>query len=216
MSSRGFESQRAMMGSIKITIPAAVCFFLMVFLEGLNAQTVLSESTRTIPIFTSDGQIAEAQIITNAPFGNYDLFTKVPKTSRRKSRWHLDRDIKIMAGIHGGAELADGITTWGFSHQKLYYPEATPISRFFIGEKPGSPSGIARMGVFGTAENLGAAYLSQWMRHSRHKFWRVISYGLQPVGIGLHLHAAARNISQDYSLCNHGDHYNGNACVPNP
>jgi hypothetical protein len=132
----------------------------------------------------------------------------------RQSRFHLDREIKLMGIFQGAAETIDGCSSWKFSHQRLYYVEGDPISRFFIGEKPGSPSGIARMAVFGTAENIGAAYLSQAMRHSHHKFLRAISYGIQPAFAGIHLSEGIRNLHADLSLCNPGFFYNGSACVP--
>jgi hypothetical protein len=140
------------------------------------------------------------------------VFAQTTKPVKKVSRWHLDKEIKIMAVTQGGAEIVDGISTWQFSHRKLYYPEADPITRFFIGKKPGSTSGVARMVGFGIAENVGSAYLSQWMRHSRHKVLRGISWGLQPSFAGVHLTAAIGNFRRNYSLCNPGEYYRGGEC----
>src|SRR4029077_7951392 len=107
------------------------------------------------------------------------------------------------------AEIVDGYSTWQFTHTRLYFPEGNPFSRFFIGEKA-TPW---RMGVFGTTEALGAAYLSQYMRHSHHKFVRVASYGIQPTLAVIHFYAGISNLTSNFSLCNPGDFYNGNACV---
>ncbi len=126
-----------------------------------------------------------------------------------QSRFHLDREIKLMGVFQAAAETIDGYSTWQFTHTRLYYPEGDPFSRFFIGEK----AAPLRMGVFGATEVLGAAYLSQHMRHSHHKFLRVVSYGIQPTFAALHLYAGVSNLAFDFSLCNRGDFYNGRACV---
>ena len=128
----------------------------------------------------------------------------------RHSRFHLDREIKLMGVFQGAAETIDGYSTWQFTHTRLYYAEGDPFSRFFIGER----ATLWRMEVFGATEALGAAYLSQYMRHSHHKFVRVVSYGIQPTLAALHLYAGVSNLTSDFSLCNPGDGYNGSACVP--
>ena len=127
----------------------------------------------------------------------------------RQSRFHLDREITLMGVSQAAAEIVDGYSTWQFTHTRLYFPEGNPFSRFFIGEKA-TPW---RMGVFGTTEALGAAYLSQYMRHSHHKFVRVASYGIQPTLAVIHFYAGISNLTSNFSLCNPGDFYNGNACV---
>lgn len=128
----------------------------------------------------------------------------------RQSRFHLDREIKLMGVFQGAAETIDGYSTWQHTHTRLYFPEGDPIARFFIGEKA-TPW---RMGVFGTAEALGAAYLSQYMRHSHHKFVRVVSHGIQPTLAVWHLSESVLNLTGDFSFCNPGYFYNGSACVP--
>jgi hypothetical protein len=128
----------------------------------------------------------------------------------RHSRFHLDREIKLMAVFQGATETIDGYSTWQFIHTRLYYAEGDPFSRFFIGEK----AATWRMGVSGATEALGAAYLSQYMRRSHHKFVRVVSYGIQPTFAVLHLYAGVSNLTSNFSLCNPGDGYNGSACVP--
>jgi hypothetical protein len=128
----------------------------------------------------------------------------------KHSRFHLDREIKLMGVFQAAAETIDGYSTWQFTHTRLYYSEGDPFSKFFIGERA-TPW---RMGLFGATEALGAAYLSQYMRHSHHKFVRVVSYGIQPTLAALHLYAGVSNLTSDFSLCNPGEGYNGIACVP--
>jgi hypothetical protein len=147
----------------------------------------------------------DLRLPSSRPFQDHDKLGAV-----RQSRFHLDREIKLMGVFQAAAETIDGYSTWQFTHTRLYYPEGDPFSRFFIGEKA-SPW---RMGVFGATEVLGAAYLSQHMRHSHHKFVRVVSYGIQPTFAVLHLYAGVSNLTSDLSLCNRGDFYNGRACVP--
>jgi hypothetical protein len=142
---------------------------------------------------------------TSRPSPYHEKFVPV-----RHSRFHLDREIKLMAVFQGAAETIDGYSTWQFTHTKLYYAEGDPFSRFFIGEK----ATTWKMGVFGATEALGAAYLSQYMRHSHHKFVRVVSYGIQPTFAVLHLYVGVSNLTSDFSLCNPGNGYNGSACVP--
>jgi hypothetical protein len=128
----------------------------------------------------------------------------------RHSRFHLDREIKWMGVLQAAAETIDGYSTWQFTHTRLYYGEGDPFSRFFIGERA-TPW---RMGLFGATEALGAAYFSQNMRHSHHKFVRVVSYGIQPTLTAFHLYAGFSNLTSGFSLCNPGAGYNGIACVP--
>ena len=167
------------------------------------APCVVAQSRDLIP--ESIAPHLDLRLPSSRPFPYHDKLVPV-----RHSRFHLDREIKLMAVFQGAAETIDGYSTWQFTHTRLHYAEGNPLSRLFIGEK----ATTWRMGVFGAAEALGAAYLSQYLRHSHHKFVRAVSYGIQPTLTALHFHAGLSNLTSDFNLCNPGEGYNGIACVP--
>jgi len=116
------------------------------------APCVLAQSRDLIP------ELPAPHLDLRLPSSRPSLYHDKPGATR-KSRFHLDREIKLMDVFQGAAETIDGYSTWQFTHARLYYAEGDRFSRFFIGEKA-TPW---KMGVFGAAEALGAAYLSQYM-----------------------------------------------------
>jgi hypothetical protein len=89
------------------------------------------------------------------------------------SRFALDRPVIALGLIQAGAELFDGINTRRYVTNPLckVCTESDPVSRFLLGPRPTWPL----MLTYGTAEDLAAAYLHQYMRRSSHRSLRWLS-----------------------------------------
>lgn len=76
--------------------------------------------------------------------------------------------IVTLTTVLAGAELYDGFSTRHFMDRCVRCRETDPVSRFFLGSRPGWD----RMIVLGAAEAGGVHILARRMRRSRHVWAR--------------------------------------------
>lgn len=94
----------------------------------------------------------------------------IPRNTKERSPFALDRPVLALGLLQGSAELFDGVAT----HRYVNAPtcrscrEVDPVCRTFLGPKPTWP----RMLALGAIEDLGATFLHQHLRRSPHKFVR--------------------------------------------
>jgi hypothetical protein len=116
------------------------------------------------------------------------------------SPFALDRPAIALGLVQAGAELFDGINTRRYVTNPLckVCTESDPVSRFFLGPRPTWP----RMLTYGTAEDVAAAYLHQYMRRSSHKALRWLSPAAPLTLTAIHVFEGKRLLPFINTSCN--------------
>ena len=170
--------------------------------EGLTVKTL------SLFALLSCAVLAHADDLPNAPMPKPSTETPTGYISsgkrvaphpiiRSKRLFGLDRSVVLFAVIQTGALTYDGFTTRDIEARCPRCREGNPVNRFFLGERPG----WGRMTPLGAAEIIGAAYLTQWMRHSKHRPLRVASWFIQPFAAAHHLASGIGNATRCQPGC---------------
>jgi hypothetical protein len=116
-----------------------------------------------------------------------------------RSRFALDPPVIALGLVQAGAELFDGINTRRYVTNPLCSAcnEGDPVSRFFLGPQPKWPL----MLTYGTAEDVAAAYLHQYMRRSSHRALRWLSPAAPITLTAIHVFQGKRLLPSINSSC---------------
>jgi hypothetical protein len=116
-----------------------------------------------------------------------------------RSRFALDPPVIALGLVQAGAEMFDGINTRRYVTNPLCRGcnEGDPVSRFFLGPQPKWPL----MLTYGTAEDVAAAYLHQYMRRSSHRALRWLSPAAPITLAAIHVFEGKRLLRSINSSC---------------
>jgi hypothetical protein len=187
---------------LKLLARAALSFFLIVSTfgcptRGQEPKLIVAPIPKRETLEALDDPDPFASFSTNATLTPAPHFIPAPTPELRaprlvhRSRFALDRPAFALGLMEGASELFDGVTTKHFLHHCTTCIEMDPVSHALLGSRPTWTGMIAA----GSLEAFAATYVSQSMRHSRHRFVRRCAPVVPLLLTGIHLIEGAHNLS---------------------